>query len=184
MPGDLYVIKIDDNYIKLASSAENALKPSPQFLNITHVGIGTSHRFVATNSNSKVLVAIDNAIQSPVVASAVTTTLAASVDFTNDLIPFTGLTSFFSADLIKIGNEIMKIEGVGIGSTNFIRVKRPWLGTQSVGYTTGALVTKVTGDYNIVGNKINFVTAPHGNLPMSSITNPVSYTHLTLPTTP
>ena len=172
MPGDLYVIKIDDNYIKLAASAENALKPSPQFLNITHVGIGTSHRFVATNSNSKVLVAIDNAIQSPVVASAVTTTLAASVDFTNDLIPFTGITSFFSADLIKIGDEIMKIEGVGIGSTNFIRVKRPWLGTQSVGYTTGALVTKVTGDYNIIGNKINFVTAPHGNLPMSSITNP------------
>jgi len=172
MPGDLYVIKIDDNYIKLAASAENALKPSPQFLNITHVGIGTSHRFVATNSNSKVLVAIDNAIQSPVVASAVTTTLAASVDFTNDLLPFTGITSFFSADLIKIGDEIMKIEGVGIGSTNFIRVKRPWLGTQSVGYTTGALVTKVTGDYNIIGNKINFVTAPHGNLPMSSITNP------------
>ena len=172
MPGDLYVIKIDDKFIKLASSAENALKPSPQFLDITHVGIGTSHRFVSTNSNSKVLVAIDNAIQSPVVASAVTSTISSPVTFANDLLEFTGITSFFSGDLIKIGNEIMKIEGVGIGSTNFIRVKRPWLGTQSVGYDTGALITKVTGDYNIVGNTMNFVTAPHGNLPMSSTTNP------------
>ena len=172
MPGDLYVIKIDDNFIKLAASAENALKPSPQNLDITHVGIGTSHRFVSTNQNSKVLVAIDNAIQSPVVASAVTTTIASEISFADDLIPFTGITSFFSGDLVKVGSEIMKIEGVGIGSTNYIRVKRPWLGTQSVGYTTGDLVTKVTGDYNIVSNTINFVTAPHGNLPMSSTTNP------------
>jgi len=172
LPGDLYVVKIDDNYIKLASSAENALKPSPQVLDITHVGIGTSHRFVATNSNSKVLVAIDNAIQSPVVASAVTSTIAFPINFAEDLLPFTGITSFFSGDLIKVGNEIMKIEGVGIGSTNYVRVKRPWLGTQSVGYDTGALITKVSGDYNIVGNTMNFVTAPHGNLPMSSTTNP------------
>ena len=171
MPGELFVIKVDDNFIKLASSAENALKPAPQHLDLTHVGIGTSHRFVSTRQNSRVLVAIDNAIQSPVVASAVTTTLADRIDFTQEIIPFTGITSFFSADLIKIGNEIMKIEGVGIGSTNFIRVKRPQLGTQSVGYDTGALVTKVSGDYNIVDNTLNFVDPPHGNLPMSSTTN-------------
>ena len=172
MPGNVFVIKVDDNFIKLAASAENALKPAPQHLDITHVGIGTSHRFVSTKQNSKVLLAVDNAIQSPVVASAVTTTLADKIDFADDIIPFTGITSFFSADLIKIGNEIMKIEGVGIGSTNYIRVKRPWLGTQSVGYDTGVLITKVSGDYNIVGNTLNFVTAPHGNLPMSSTTNP------------
>ena len=88
MPGDLYVIKIDDNYIKLASSAENALKPSPQNLDITHVGIGTSHRFVSTNSNSKVLVAIDNVIQSPVVASAITASLSSNCGFADDLLQF------------------------------------------------------------------------------------------------
>ena len=172
MPGDLYVIKIDDNFIKLASSAENSLKPSPQSLDIVSVGIGTSHRFVSTNQNSKVLVAIDNAIQSPVVASAITASLSNNCSFVDDIIQFTGITSFFSGDLIQVGTEIMKIEGVGIGSTNYIRVKRPWLGTQSVGYDTGALVTKVSGDYNIVGNTMNFVAPPHGNLPMSSTTNP------------
>ena len=171
MPGDLFVIKIDDNFIKLASSAENALRPAPQNLDITHVGIGTSHRFSSTKQNSKVLVAIDNAIQSPVVATAVTSTIASSINFADDLIPFTGITSFFSGDLIRVGTEIMKIEGVGIGSTNFVRVKRPWLGTQSVGYSTGSLITKVTGDYNIIDNIISFVEAPHGNVPLSSTTN-------------
>ena len=171
MPGDLYVIKIDDNYIKLASSAENSLKPSPQSLDIVSVGIGTSHRFVSTNQNSKVLVAIDNAIQSPVVASAITASLSSNCSFVDDLLQFTGITSFFSGDLIQVGTEIMKIEGVCIGSTNYVRVKRPWLGTQSVGYNTGALITKVSGDYNIVGNTMNFVDPPHGNLPMSSTTN-------------
>jgi hypothetical protein len=39
----------------------------------------------------------------------------------------------------------MKIESVGVGSTNAIRVQRPWLGTNVSGYSTGAIVTKVTG---------------------------------------
>jgi hypothetical protein len=47
--------------------------------------------------------------------------------------------------LIKIENEIMRIESVGIGSTNVIRVRRPWLGTVVSGYSTGTVVTKVEG---------------------------------------
>ena len=37
----------------------------------------------------------------------------------------------------------MKIESVGVGSTNRFRVKRQWLGTTLAGHSTGALVTKV-----------------------------------------
>ena len=33
-------------------------------------------------------------------------------------IKVSGITSFFGADLIQINNEIIKIEGVGVGSTN------------------------------------------------------------------
>jgi hypothetical protein len=29
-----------------------------------------------------------------------------------------GITSFFGGDLIKIGSEIMRIDSVGVGSTN------------------------------------------------------------------
>ena len=73
---NLYAVKIDDNLIKIATSAENALKSTPVVVDLESVGIGTSHRFVATNQNSKVVVAIDNVIQSPVVSTAVTTGLS------------------------------------------------------------------------------------------------------------
>ena len=77
LPGEnLFAVKVDDNTIKIASSAENALKSIPQVVQLESVGIGTSHRFISTNQNAKVIVAIDNVIQSPVVSTAVTSHLA------------------------------------------------------------------------------------------------------------
>ena len=98
-------------------------------LGITTVGVGTSARFAAINQNAKAIIALDNIIQSPVVATSVTTTLAKRAFTTDDILTFTGITSFVGGDLVRIGDEIMKIEGVGIGSTNTIRVRRPWMGT-------------------------------------------------------
>ena len=40
------------------------------------------------------------------------------------------------------------------------------------GLSTGDLVTKVVGNYNIVGNTLNFSEAPYGNIPVGSPTNP------------
>ena len=93
-------------------------------MDIVSVGIGIRTRFVSTNQNSKVIVSIDNIIQSPVVSVALTTTLSDDVTTTDDLIEFTGITSFFGGDLVRVGNEIMLIEGIGIGVTNRLRVRR------------------------------------------------------------
>jgi hypothetical protein len=168
----LYVVKIDNNEIKLASSAENALKIVPETLDITSVGIGTSHRFVSTNQNPKVIISLDNIIQSPISNTDIITTLADQVLLTDDTIKFSGITSFFGADLIKINNEILKIEGVGIGSTNVVRVRRNWLGTPLAGHSTGDTITKVVGNYNIVDNTLTFSEAPYGNTPLGTSTNP------------
>jgi len=173
LPGEnLFVVKVDDNTIKIASSAENALKSIPQIVELESVGIGTSHRFISTNQNAKVLVALDNVIQSPIVSTAITTTLANQILTVDNLLTFSGITSFFGSDLIQINDEIMKIEGVGIGSTNTIRVRREWMGTRIGTAVTGDLVTKISGHYNIVDNKLNFVEAPFGNTPIGSTTNP------------
>ena len=172
LPEELFVVKVNDDTIKIARNAEDALKIVPTTVDITSVGIGTSHRFVATNQNAKLINALDNVIQSPLVSTAVTTTLADQVFTTDNLIEFSGITSFYGADLIKIGTEIMKIEGVGIGSTNVMRVRRPWLGTVLAGYGTGELITKIEGNYNIVDNVLNYTEAPHGNRPIGSTTNP------------
>ena len=57
-------------------------------------------------------------IQSPIVSTAQTQTLADNVTSVDNGIKLSGITSFFGSDLIKMGDEIMKITGVGIGSTN------------------------------------------------------------------
>ena len=169
---DIFVIKVSDNKIKLATSAENALKRLPVAIELSSVGIGTSHRFVATNKNAKCLVALDNLIQSPIVSTSQTTVLADRVASTDDKITLSGITSFFGSDLIKVGNEIMKITGVGIGSTNVVSVRRGSVGTQIGVGSTGDVVTKVVGNYNIEDNILNFVEAPYGNQPIGSTTNP------------
>ena len=171
LPATVYVVKVSSNLIKLASSAQNALKSIPEVLNFTSVGIGSSHTFNATNQNAKVIVAIDNLIQSPVVSSAITSSLSKQLLISENVAFFTGITSFFGGDLIKIDDEIMRIDGVGIGSTNAVLLKRPWLGTTVVGHSTGSLITKVVGNYNIVDNTLNFSEAPYGNIPLSSPTN-------------
>ena len=169
----IFAVKINDNTIKLARSAEDALKSIPKVLDLTAVGVGVAHTFTATNQNAKVLIAIDNLIQSPIVSTALTTTLADEVVTTDNAVKFTGITSFFGGDLFKVGDEIMKIEGVGIGSTNRLVVRRGWMGTNiQSGLATGDLVTKVVGNYNIVRNTLNFVEAPYGNTPIGTITNP------------
>ncbi len=172
LPNEVFVIKLDQNTIQLARSAEDALKITPKTLDITSIGIGSAHRFVSTNQNSKVLVAIDNIIQSPVVSTSVTSTLAINTFTTDDILYFTEITSFFGGDLIQIEDEIMKIEGVGIGSTNAVQVRRPLIGTILAGYSSGTLITKIIGNYNIVDNVLNFISAPYGNIPLSSTTNP------------
>jgi hypothetical protein len=171
LPDNVFIVKVDINNVKLARSAEDALKPVPLVLDITSVGIGTLHKFTSINQNAKVVVALDNLIQSPVVSTSTTAKLVSRMFTTDDTIFVDNTISFFGGDLIKINDEIMRIDGVGIGTTNAIQVRRPRLGTEIVGHSTGAIVTKVTGNYNIVDNTLNFAEAPFGKTPFSSTTN-------------
>jgi hypothetical protein len=171
LPSSVYIIKINDQKIKLARSAEDALKTTPNALNITSIGVGTYHTFTSKKQNSKCLIALDNYIQSPIVSTSVTTGLTTHIGLVDDIIKFSGITSFFSGDLIQIDNEIMKINTVGLGSTNFILVDRPWMGTGLSTHSEYSIVTKIQGNYNIVDSTINFITAPQGPIPIGSSTN-------------
>lgn len=168
---NIFVVKIDDNTIKLATSATNALNIIPQTVDIESVGITTNHRFVAIKQNQRVVVAIDNIIQSPIVSTAVTSGLTTSITSEETILRLDGVSSIFGGDLLKIENEIMRVDAVGVGGTNFVTVTRPWMGTNAILHTSGTLVTKLEGNYNIVDNTIHFITAPYGNTPIGSTTN-------------
>ena len=172
LPTTVFVHKVNESKIKLSPTAEDALKLRPNTLEFTSVGIGTSHRFLARNQNSKVLLAIDNYIQSPIVATSVTTSLSKNISSGDTRIEFAGITSFFGGDLIQVNNEIMKISVVGFGSTNSILVQRPWMGTGLTTHSSGDVVTRIEGNYNIVDSTVHFVDAPYGKDPVSSDSNP------------
>ena len=176
IPSSVYVIKKGEDKIQLARSAQDALKNIAVPLDLTAVGVGTSHSITSKNQNTKVMVGVDNMIQSPIADTSVSTTLDREAAFGIDVIYFTGITSFFGADYVRVGTattyEVMKILSVGIGSTNAMKVQRGWLGSTVVGHNTGTTVTKIRGNYDILESYINFMEAPIGKNPVGSVTNP------------
>jgi hypothetical protein len=171
LPSSLYVVKVNDLDIRVASSASNALKTIPNVLDITSVGIGSSHLFTSKNQNEKVIIGIDNLIQSPIVSTAITSTLTGNISVFSDQIFVSGISSIYGGDFIKIDSEIMKVTSVGVGSTNAISVLRPWFGSRISSHTSSTLVTKIQGNYNIVDNILYFSEAPYGKVPFVNLSN-------------
>ena len=99
LPSSVFIIKVSDSVVKLAATAENALKSVNVPLDLNAVGVGTSHSLTAKNQNTRALIAIDNIIQSPIVGTGVTSSLG--VDFTRGetIMLTSGITSFFSGDV-------------------------------------------------------------------------------------
>jgi hypothetical protein len=171
LPRNLYIVKVDNYSIQLATSAQNALKLVPDVINLTSVGIGTNHKFSSDNENNRVLISIDNVIQSPLVSTATTSILLDNIDYSNSLIKISNISDIFPEDLIKINDEVMKVNAVGVGSTNIVRVQRRSLGSILDTHNLNSLVSKVEGSYNLVDNVINFVEPPYGPSPIGTVTN-------------
>jgi hypothetical protein len=173
LPKELYAIKIDETNIQVAVSPEDALNLVPIPIKLNSVGLGTQHFFTSTNQNPKVVVTIDNMLQSPIVPTSVTSILMSDVSTIDDIITFgDNVEAFFGGDLIKINNEIMRVSIVGYGgSTRNVFVNRPWVGTSLEHHPAGSIITKVVGNYNIVDNTLNFAAAPFGPKPVGKETN-------------
>lgn len=167
LPSTLYVIKLNEQDIRFASSSENALKTTPEVLTLTSVGIGSTHKFESSNQINKCLISIDNVIQQPIVSTSTTSLLSQNVSFFAYEIYVDDPSKFLSGDLIKIDDEIMKIASVGIGSTNKLSILRPWLGTGISTHSSSTIVRKLKADYNIVDNRIYFESPPYGKVPLS-----------------
>jgi len=166
LPSTLYAVKISDNLVKFAETPEKALRFNPEVFDITSIGVGNSHIFKSNyKSNSKSLITIDNIIQSPIVATAKTTYLISNSDDVNttSIFEVNNPKEFYATDLLKIDDEFVIVTDVGIGATNRIACKRSQLGTQSAIHATGSIVTKYSGNYNIVDDVIYFVSSPHGD---------------------
>ena len=173
---ELFAVAFNPQKLQLATTAENALAADPVVIDITNVGAGVSgdfHTITATKQNTKCLIAIDNMIQSPITPTKITTTLSRQVDLADEIISVTGITSIYSADLIRIGDEIMRVDGVGVGKSALnVEVNRRWVRTRISSHAAGTEIVKIDGNYNIVNNTLNFADPPIGPTPIGTPTNP------------
>ena len=176
LPSTVYAVKIAENKFKVCGTATAALLPVPTVLDINAVGVGTTHSFTAKNLNSKALIALDNNIQSPVIQSPVNVKLSFDAQSETDFITLTGISSFFSGDIIKVNDEFMKIDTVGIGSTNQLLVRRGRLNSAIANHSAGDTVTKFLGNYQFVEDTINFTDAPKGQKGPSGLTTTSTFT--------
>ena len=176
LPSTVFAIKLAENKFKVARTATEALQPIPKAIDISAVGVGTTHSFTAKNLNSKALITLDNNIQSPVIQSPVNVKLSFDAALETDFITITGISSFFSGDTIKVNDEFMKIDTVGIGSTNRILVRRGRLNSAIANHSAGDTVTKFLGNYQIVEDTINFTDPPKGEKGPSGLTTTSTFT--------
>ena len=77
LPMKVYAIKVDENKIKLAATP--ALARAGTNIGLTTVGVGASHSFTSRKQNSKVMLALDNIIQSPLYDKVGTATTTVSI---------------------------------------------------------------------------------------------------------
>ena len=173
LPSSVYVVKVNDLKIRVSGSATDALAVPPVYLDIANVGDGTNHQFNSKKQNTKALISIDNVIQSPVVATAKTTSLTADVTTLNNIVSVDDALQLSGGDLLKINDEIIKINVVNHNNIeNNVLVTRSQLGTEIKNHLSGSIVRKVNANYNIADNIIYFADAPKGEVPNENPSDP------------
>ena len=165
LPSRITIIKQDNQKVRVATSATNALLFNPIGVGLTGVGIGSTHIFKCLNTNNRLLITVNGTIQSPMVGSAYTTALTANVGIGTTVINVVGITSVFGGDLIEIDDEIMLVAGLD-ASTNTMTVRRGWMGSTEASHSSNTVITKQVGNYNVVDNDLHFSEGPWGNLPV------------------
>ena len=160
LPSSVFVIKLNEDKFKLAATRALALSNDP--IGLTTVGVGSTHRFRCLKPDTKCMISVDNVLQSPIITVAGTATTTENT-MLNREVRLADVRGFSQYDLIKIGNEIMRIQVIGFGTmSNNILVDRAWLGTFEEPHTGNAAVSLLRGDYQIREDKIHFTDVPFG----------------------
>ena len=158
LPSNIFVKKIDTNNFQVSGFSTTLNTP----FNLTSLTTGTQS-FSFKNPNENVIISIDNIIQSPIHRKKILLGLSTSIGIGSTSVYISsGISSVFNNDILQIDNEYLKVNSVGVGSTNVLNVTRAFMGSVAVGHTVGAATTIVKGDFNIIDDVIYFSTPPYG----------------------
>lgn len=171
LPEDLFVIRIDNNNIKLATKKDFAVKG----LGIapTSVGSGNNHLIDTTKKLEKSLIVLDGVVQAPIARTLVEHDTIEPIAVGRTFIALSGISTLVPDYILKIDDEMMNILNVGLGTTgqgpitgvgtfNLANVSRGFVGTKEVAHDNNKTAIVHRGAYNIVESDIHFVDTPRG----------------------
>ena len=180
LPSEVYVINSTDprdrRLFRLATSLVNA--NAGIAVTVTGVGSGTEHTFAVPSelATNRTMISIDNVIQSPISFNkGVALGLARAVGIGSTQITLSDTSKVQGNDIIKIKNELIKVNLVGISSGNVLDVTRGVMGTSNAAHAIGAAVTAISGDYRIENGIIHFTDAPYGPIGQRPLTTRSSF---------
>jgi hypothetical protein len=175
LPEVVYAIRETKDTIKIATKKEYAEQGIG--VTFTSIGLGNAHELEMFKKNEKSLITINNLVQYPISYSYVTHTLSnngGQISVASTIFALSGISSINPSDLLKIDNEYVSVNNVGLGTTNvgpitftgnipLVEVTRGFVGSTAGIHTDTSIARVYRGSYNISGNKIYFTQPPRGN---------------------
>jgi len=173
---EVYAIRVNSNQFKLATSEANANAGTA--VTFTDAGGGNAHTLEMYKKLSKSLISINGVVQSPIAFTPINYDLTdngGTISVGSTFFSLTGISSILPGDIMKVNDEYVKVEGVGIGTTavgpisgtgsfNLVKVERGFVGSSATSHSDGDNARVYVGSFNIVKNKIHFTEPPRGDL--------------------
>jgi len=175
LPQTVYAIKVSNDVFKLATRKEYANNGIA--VTFTSIGSGNAHELEMVKKNEKSLISIDNVIQSPIAYSLLDYTVnnGGTIGTSSTIFGLSGISSIQLGDILKIDNEYMKVENVGLGTTYsgpisfagtfpLVSVRRGFVGSSATSHSDSTSVSVYRGSFNITNSRIYFTEPPEGSL--------------------
>ena len=170
LPREVFAIKVNNDQFRVSLTAGGSA------ITFSGDGDGNGHTFEMEKKLEKSLISIDGLTRAPLAFSPISHTIdnEANVSVTDTYIGLSGISSILPGDVLKIDNEFVKVEAVGLGTTtagpisgagsvNLIKLKRGFVGTAASTHTDGSTIRLFRGSYNMTRSMIHFTEAPRGN---------------------
>ena len=172
LPDTVYAIRLNQNQFRVAISTANALAGTA--LTFTDPGMGNKHVFAMNKKTSKTLLTIDNVAQGPIARAPFDEQTMHAVGVGTTIFQVSGITSVSATDILRINDEFMLVQTVGVGTTNageitglgtlpMVQVERGFIGTREVDHAQFDSVALYRGGYDIVDSTIHFTSPPRGS---------------------
>jgi len=171
LPESVYAIRINSSQFKVAITTTAAAAGTG--VSFSDFGSGNKHVLAMAKRNEKAIITIDGIVQSPISKTPLSEQTMQAIGAGTTIIQLSGISSIRPADLIKVNDEYMRVNIVGLGSTNtdgvgsigtlpIVEVDRGFVGSISTSHSQFDSVSVYRGAYDITDSKINFTQAPMG----------------------